>query len=119
MNRGYTAPEYLKKVELLRKYVPDCALTTDIIVGYPGETDEDFRMTEKVMGEAGFNSAFIFKYSPRPPAKASGFDDDVPKKVKEERTSVLRLRDRMSGAVKGIRRRDRSAGRAGLQKGKA
>jgi tRNA-2-methylthio-N6-dimethylallyladenosine synthase len=99
MNRGYTAPEYLKKVELLRKYVPDCALTTDVIVGYPGETDEDFRMTEKVMREAGFNSAFIFKYSPRPPAKASGFDDDVPKKVKEERNqALLSLRDKMSGA---------------------
>ncbi len=100
MNRGYTASEYLKKVELLRKYVADCALTTDIIVGYPGESDEDFRMTEKVMREAGFNSAFIFKYSPRPPAKASGFDDDVPKKVKEERNqALLRLRDKMSSAL--------------------
>ena len=89
MNRGYTAADYLKKVEAFRKYVPDCAITTDVIVGYPGESDEDFMMTKKLMEDIGFNSAFIFKYSPRPPAKASGLEDDVPKKVKEERNQDL------------------------------
>jgi len=99
MNRGYTASDYLKKVEMLRKHVPDCALTTDVIVGYPGESDEDFMLTKKLIEDVGFNSAFIFKYSPRPPAKASGLDDDVPKKVKEERNqSLLKLRDKISDA---------------------
>ncbi|MDP2942847.1 MAG: MiaB/RimO family radical SAM methylthiotransferase, partial [Candidatus Omnitrophota bacterium] len=98
MNRGYTASEYARKAELLKKYVPDCAMTTDIIVGYPGETEEDFKATKKLMEEIEFNSAFIFKYSPRPPAKASGLDDDVPKGVKEERNqALLQLRDRISG----------------------
>ena len=98
MNRGYTAAEYLKKVEMLRKHVPDCAITTDVIVGYPGESDEDFMMTKKLMEDVEFNSAFIFKYSPRPPAKASGLEDDVPKGVKEERNQVLlKLRDKISG----------------------
>ena len=97
MNRGYTVADYLKKVEILRKHIPGCAITTDVIVGYPGESDEDFIMTEKLMETVKFNSAFIFKYSPRPPAKASGLDDDVPKRVKEERNqALLKLRDRIS-----------------------
>jgi tRNA-2-methylthio-N6-dimethylallyladenosine synthase len=97
MNRGYSASDYLKKVGMLRKYVPDCAITTDVIVGYPGETDADFEATKNLMEEAEFNSAFIFKYSPRPPAKACGLGDDVPMKVKEERNQVLlKLRDKMS-----------------------
>jgi len=99
MNRGYTAGSYLKKIEMLRKYVPGCAITTDVIVGYPGESDEDFMLTKKLIEDVGFNSAFIFKYSPRSPAKASGLDDDVPKKVKEERNqSLLKLRDKISDA---------------------
>jgi tRNA-2-methylthio-N6-dimethylallyladenosine synthase len=98
MNRGYTAADYMKKVEMLRKHVPDCAITTDVIVGYPGETDEDFMLTKKLIEDVGFNSAFIFKYSPRPPAKASGLDDDVPMKVKEGRNqALLKLRDKISG----------------------
>ncbi|MFA5164016.1 MAG: tRNA (N6-isopentenyl adenosine(37)-C2)-methylthiotransferase MiaB [Candidatus Omnitrophota bacterium] len=99
MNRGYTSSDYLKKVEMLRKHVPDCAITTDVIVGYPGESDEDFGKTKKLIEDIGFNSAFIFKYSPRPPAKASGLEDDVPKKTKEERNqALLRLRDKISDA---------------------
>ncbi len=98
MNRGYTAAAYLKKVEMLRKHVPDCAITTEVIVGYPGESDEDFMMTKKLIEDVGFNSSFIFKYSPRRPAKASGLEDDVPKKIKEERNQVLlKLRDKISG----------------------
>jgi len=89
MNRGYTASDYARKAELLRKYVPECAMTTDIIVGYPGETEEDFNATKKLMEEIEFNFAFIFKYSPRPPARASELKDDVQKKDKEERNRIL------------------------------
>lgn len=97
MNRGYTADDFLRKSELLRKYVPDCAITTDIIVGYPGETGDDFRATKKLMEKIEFNSAFIFKYSPRPPAQSSELKDDVPKQVKEERNQMLlNLQDRIS-----------------------
>lgn len=97
MNRGYTASEYARKTELLRKYVPECAITTDIIVGYPGETEEDFKATKKLMEGIGFNSAFIFKYSPRPPAKASALEDNIPKQVKEGRNQeLLGLRDKIS-----------------------
>lgn len=97
MDRSYTADEFLRKAELLRKYVPDCAITTDVIVGYPGETEEDFEATKKLMEKIEFNSAFIFKYSPRPPAKLSEFKDDVPKNIKEERNRVLLdLQERIS-----------------------
>lgn len=97
MNRGYTSSDYLKQVEELRKYVPDSAITTDIIVGFPGEEDEDFRQTVRLMEEIEFDSAFIFKYSPRPPAKSSELEDDVPKKVKEERNqTLLKLQQELS-----------------------
>lgn len=89
MNRRYTRAHYLKLVESLRRYVPDCAVTTDIIVGFPGETDSDFKKTQDIMRKADFDSSFIFKYSPRPLTKASRLKDDVPKKVKEERNQAL------------------------------
>jgi len=97
MNRGYTPNEFLKKVDLLRKYVSDCAITTDIIVGYPGETGHDFEATKELMEKIEFDSAFIFKYSPRPPARSSELKDDVPKQVKEERNQILLdLQERIS-----------------------
>ena len=65
MNRKYTAEDYLKKVEILRRYVPDCAITTDLIVGFPNETDEDFEDTLKLVKQVGFASAFTFVYSRR------------------------------------------------------
>lgn len=89
MNRGYSADEFLKKVDLLRKHMPDCAITTDVIVGYPGETESDFEATKKMMEQIEFNSAFIFKYSPRPPAQSAELKDDVVKSVKEERNQIL------------------------------
>lgn len=66
MDRGYTQKEYLHKIELLKKYIPDIALSTDIIVGFPGETYEDYLETIKVLKEVEYDQVFAFKYSPRP-----------------------------------------------------
>jgi tRNA-2-methylthio-N6-dimethylallyladenosine synthase len=85
MSRLYTQELYLKKVELLRAACPDIALSTDVIVGFPGETEEDFQQTLKVLSEVKFSSAFMFKYSPRPGTKAAEFGEEVPEPIKEER----------------------------------
>lgn len=85
MSRLYTQELYLKKIELLRAARPDIALSTDVIVGFPGETEEDFQQTLKVLSEVKFSSAFMFKYSPRPGTKAAEFGEEVPEPVKEER----------------------------------
>lgn len=85
MSRLYTQELYLKKIELLRAACPDIALSTDVIVGFPGETEEDFQQTLKVLSEVKFSSAFMFKYSPRPGTKAAEFGEEVPEPVKEER----------------------------------
>ncbi|MCK9554339.1 tRNA (N6-isopentenyl adenosine(37)-C2)-methylthiotransferase MiaB [bacterium] len=97
MNRGYTYADYLKIVDKLRKNVKDIAVSTDIIVGFPGETEQDFRQTVKAFKEIEFNSSFIFKYSPRSGTKAAELDDDVPSKVKLERNrELLDLQDEIS-----------------------
>ena len=89
MRRGYDSARYLEAVRLLREGVPDVAITTDIIVGYPGETEEDFEATRRVMEEAGFDNAFVFKYSPRPGTPSSLLEDDVPDAEKRRRDQVL------------------------------
>ncbi|GAB6073197.1 tRNA (N6-isopentenyl adenosine(37)-C2)-methylthiotransferase MiaB [Venenivibrio stagnispumantis] len=71
MDRGYTQKEYLHKIELLKKYIPDIALSTDIIVGFPGETYEDYLETIKVLKEVEYDQVFAFKYSPRPGTPAA------------------------------------------------
>jgi tRNA-2-methylthio-N6-dimethylallyladenosine synthase len=71
MNRRYTAEEYLDKVAKLRRFVPDISLTTDVIVGFPGETDEDFEETRALLAQVEFDGAYIFKYSPREGAAAA------------------------------------------------
>jgi tRNA-2-methylthio-N6-dimethylallyladenosine synthase len=97
MNRGYTRVHYLKLIDGIRKAVPDCAITTDIIVGFPSESEKDFKDTYDILKQIEFDSAFIFKYSPRPFAKASKMDDDVDIEVKKERNQVLlRLQDTIS-----------------------
>ena len=68
---------------------PEFAVTTDVIVGYPGETEEDFEQTRSLMDEAGFDNAFVFKYSPRPGTRAAALPDDVPEEEKERRDQVL------------------------------
>ena len=89
MNRKYTAAEYLKKVELLRKYVPDCQLTTDIMVGFPTETEEDFQATLSLVREAGFSTAFTFVYSRRSGTAAAQMEGQIPEEVQKER--IMRL----------------------------
>ena len=89
MKRGYTPEHYLGLVEKLRKYIPDCDLTTDIIVGFPGETDEDFKDTLNIMRKIRFDSAYIYKYSPRPPAESCKLADDVSEEAKKKRHAIL------------------------------
>lgn len=89
MNRKYTRKKYLGLIEAYRKLVPQGSITTDMIVGFPSESDKDFKDTYNMMKEIGYDGAFTFKYSPRPPAKASGLKDDVPKDVKEARLKML------------------------------
>ena len=89
MNRGYTAAEYRDAVARLRAAVPGIALTTDIIVGFPGETEAQFLETRSLMDEIRFDNAFIFKYSPRPGTPAAAFPDDVPEQEKLRRNHCL------------------------------
>jgi len=97
MRRGYTAREYLGKLELLRERVPQAAVTTDLIVGFPGETEADFQATVRLVEQARFDSAFIFTYSPRPFAAASRWKDDVPQEAKDRRLQeLLALQERIS-----------------------
>ncbi|MBR7108243.1 MAG: tRNA (N6-isopentenyl adenosine(37)-C2)-methylthiotransferase MiaB [Lentisphaeria bacterium] len=89
MNRQYTAESYLEKVAQLRAAIPDLTFSTDVIVGFPGETEEDFRRTRDLMNKVGFEQAFIFKYSPRPGAKSAEFEDSISEEVKLERNNIL------------------------------
>jgi tRNA-2-methylthio-N6-dimethylallyladenosine synthase len=89
MRRTYTRERYLDRVALIREHVPDCALTTDIIVGFPGETEEDFRRTLEVAEEVGYDGAFTFVYSPRRGTEAAEMPDQIPHEVKVERMERL------------------------------
>lgn len=90
MRRNYTRAGYLEKVAALRRAVPDLALTTDFIVGFPGESDRDFEDTLELARAAGFDGAFTFKYSPRPGTSSAALADDVPAALKEERLARLK-----------------------------
>ena len=89
MGRRYTREEYLAAVRKLRDFDPEFAVTTDVIVGYPGETEADFEATRSLMDEAGFDNSFVFKYSPRPGTRSAALADDVPADEKERRDQVL------------------------------
>jgi tRNA-2-methylthio-N6-dimethylallyladenosine synthase len=90
MKRGYNAEMYRRRVGLLRDAMPDLELVSDWIVGFPGETDEDFAASERAMEEHGFLQSFIFQYSPRPGTAAfERLPDDVPAEVKKERNHRL------------------------------
>jgi tRNA-2-methylthio-N6-dimethylallyladenosine synthase len=89
MRRGYTVEGYLAKIARLRALIPDVALSTDVIVGFPGETEADFEATCALMERVRYDSAFVFKYSPRPGTEAAGWPDDVPQAVKERRNHLL------------------------------
>ncbi len=89
MNRKYSREDYLSLVEKIKKIIPEIALTTDIIVGFPGETEEDFAQTLDLVEKVEFDSAYTFKYSPRPGTGAAKLENDVPQEVKEERLKRL------------------------------
>ena len=89
MNRTYSQDEFLSLAEKIRLYLPDCAISTDIIVGFPGETEEDFLQTLNVIRQVGFDSAFMFKYSSRPGTKAAEYTDQIPEDTKQSRLERL------------------------------
>ena len=89
MRRTYTRERYLDRVAMIREHVPDCALTTDIIVGFPGETEADFAQTLSLADEVAYDGAFTFIYSPRRGTEAAGLPDQVPHEVKVERMQRL------------------------------
>ena len=92
MNRKYTIEGYLDKVRTLRDVRPDIALTTDIIVGFPGETEEDFQATMNLLEKVRYHGAFSFKYSDRPQARSVAFADKIDEQVKSRRLSALQAR---------------------------
>ncbi len=89
MDRGYTKKEYMEKITKLKSMIPGITLTTDLIVGFPGESEDDFNETLKTMREVGFDGSFIFKYSPRPETIASSFPDRVKEGLVSERFKRL------------------------------
>ena len=98
MNRGYTATEYLDRIKAIRARLPDCSFSTDVIVGFPTETEEDFEATRSVMQKVGYDMAYIFKYSERTGTKAAErLEDTVPEDVKLARNQIL-LTDLETGA---------------------
>jgi len=103
MRRTYDRRRYLDRVALIREHVPDCALTTDIIVGFPGETEEDFAETLEVAEEVGYDGAFTFVFSPRRGTEAAALGDPVPHPVKVERMERL-LEVVQRGAREGAQR---------------
>lgn len=98
MNRHYTRAQYLDIVRRLRLAMPDVGLSTDIIVGFPGETDEDFEETLSLVREVGFDSAFTFIYSPREGTKAAKMEGRIPDEVSKKRIEALiALQEEMTG----------------------
>jgi tRNA-2-methylthio-N6-dimethylallyladenosine synthase len=132
MKRGYTSESYLAAVNRVREAIPELSLTTDIIVGFPGETEADFEQTRNLMETAQFGNAFIFKYSPRPGTPAAEWDDDVTDNEKRRRNQVLledqdqrgqRLNERLIGTTcevlaegPSLRNADRWSGRSATNK---
>jgi tRNA-2-methylthio-N6-dimethylallyladenosine synthase len=89
MNRRHTAADYLRLIDRVRAARPDIALSGDIIVGFPGETDADFRDTLRLVEAVGYAACYSFKYSPRPGTPAADLDGQVPEPVKTERLGLL------------------------------
>jgi len=97
MNRNYTREHYLGLIKKIKKTIPDVSLSTDIIVGFPSETESDFLDTLSLLNEVKFDSAFMFKYSPREGTSAYHLNDDVPENIKSERLSkVIELQQDIS-----------------------
>ena len=97
MNRGYTLEHYLKIIEKARSLMPDLSLSTDIIVGFPGETQEDFKETYNAMKEIRFDDAFTYRFSPRTGTAAAKMKNQIPEKIIMERLdSIIKLQRQIS-----------------------
>jgi tRNA-2-methylthio-N6-dimethylallyladenosine synthase len=98
MNRGYTRADYMKRIESIRRIIPECSVSTDIISGFCGETDEDHKETLSLMEWAGFDFAYMFRYSERPGTLAAEkFRDDVPEEIKLKRLNeIITLQNSLS-----------------------
>jgi len=96
MNRNYTKEDFYKKVKLIRKYMPDCGITTDIIVGFPGETDEEFNESYEFVEKVAFSRIHVFKFSPREGTRAYRMKDRINGKIKNKRSKkMIDLGDRL------------------------
>jgi tRNA-2-methylthio-N6-dimethylallyladenosine synthase len=100
MRRGYSALQYQDAAALLRRHVPELALSTDVIVGYPGETLEDFKQTVELVDRMRFDGLFVFMYSPRPGTLADRLEDDVPDDEKLRRLQILNDRQQQAQALR-------------------
>jgi len=100
MKRGHTVLEYKQKIRKLRAVRPDISVSTDIIVGFPGETDADFEATMRLVEDIGFDQSFSFIYSRRPGTPAANLPDETPEQVKKER--LYRLQARINASAKAI-----------------
>lgn len=101
MNRRYNVDEYYKGVELLREYFPDAAVTTDVIVGFPGETEKEFNITKKYLEKVCFYEMHVFKYSRRKGTAADKMPDQIPENIKSERsTELLELNEILSNGYR-------------------
>ena len=114
MNRRHTADDYRRLVDRLRQARPDMALSSDFIVGHPGETDADHQATLALVREIGFATAFSFKYSPRPGTSAAGAPGQVPEAAKDSRLQELQA---AFPAVPRLVRRGGISARAGRRNG--
>ena len=103
MNRGYSKERYRGIVTSARRAVPDVSITTDVIVGFPGESRQDFEETRSFFGEMEFDSAFMFKFSPRPGTQAARLADDVPLDEKEKRLAELIELERRTASARSAR----------------
>ena len=92
MKRGHTVLEYKSKLRKLKAAVPDICISSDFIVGFPGETEKDFEQTLKLVSDVGFDFSYSFVYSQRPGTPAADLPDDTPEELKKERLQVLQQR---------------------------
>jgi tRNA-2-methylthio-N6-dimethylallyladenosine synthase len=103
MKRGHTVLEYKQKLRRLRAVRPDICISTDLIIGFPGETDDDFIATMNLVAEVGFDQSFSFIYSRRPGTPAAALPDEVPHEVKQQRLELLQ--QRLNGQARAISER--------------
>ena len=96
MNRKYTTEKFARYIERIKEYMPDVAITTDVMVGFPGETDEEFSESLKFVESCGFSKVHVFPYSPRKNTPAAAFENQVPAKIKEKRAKLMqKLADKL------------------------